>query len=394
MARTRKRGIWVATEGTYATDPSANGSGYFWVPALSQGELKDGRTILDTEYYTGRNFPTAPIQGADGWSFDMEVPVIGLSTRAGDLIAPPADDWFDRLLTHIYGSQVALSGRAFTSATTTTFTCATDVFNTQDLVAVFDPAVPTRTMWELISVDAGTGLYTVQPTPFLNTPTATGVANGTKGYQFNDTGGSTLAFVYREDDLDYTLVGGRCTAASIIEEAGKTVKMKLSFRGDNRLQEQKASLPAVGAGPSPAVTRGLLSAVYFNNVQYSVSKVEVNLGIKTAEIMATNAVNARAGDEMIEAVPEITIHPLRTDAILQLKRNVTTGRLLVQFGAGILSGSVLNTVAIHAEQATPMDVQIADDQGRLRDAIKFKVTDLVTFPGGATIARYFQMSRA
>ena len=53
--RTRKMGLCIASEGAnFATDPSANGSGYTRVPA-EQVSSSEETEILETEYLTDRN---------------------------------------------------------------------------------------------------------------------------------------------------------------------------------------------------------------------------------------------------------------------------------------------------------------------------------------------------
>jgi hypothetical protein len=395
MARTRKSALFVAAESTYGTDPSSSGAAYAYVPTFGQmGMLKDQKQLLETNYYTARNFPTPAIVGADGWAFDCEIPMNGLATAAGDGSAPAADDWFDIILQHVHGSQTSVSGEGVgTGSTTSSLVLDTDIYNVQQLVPVFEASVPTgapRTQWALITVDAGTGTYTVAPT-MTQAPSTSAVAYGTKTYQFDDDGGSSLAFVYRQDDVDYTLLGGRCTAASIIAENGQIVRMRLSFAGDTKTQEAKGSLPAITAYSRTLKT--LLSPVWFNGTQYATRKIEIDLGITSAVQESTQAVNGRANYELIRAAPTVMIEPIFTNAIQDLKRNNTTGRLLVQFGAGVLASGVLNAMAFHAEQAVVMEADPVDDQGRIRSALKFQVTDPVEFSSGVS-ARYCQLVRA
>lgn len=395
MARTRKSALFVATESTYGTDPSASGAGYAYVPALGQiGALKDGLQLLETKYHTGRNFPTAPVAGADGWSFDVEVPMNGFATAAGDSGSVPANDWFDILLTHVFGSQTTVIGRGVgVGSTTTSFVLDLDTYNVQHVMPVYEASVPTgaaRTQWALITVDAGTGTYTVAPTQ-TQAPTTAATAYGTNAYQFDDDGGSSLAFVYRQDDVDYTLLGARCTGGTITAELGQIIRLKLSFAGDTKTQEAKGSLPVIVA--YSRTLRTLLSPVWFNNTQYATRKIEVDLGITAAVQESTQAVNGRANYELIYAAPKVMIEPLFTNAIQNLKRNQTQGRLLVQFGAGVLASGALNTMAFHAEQAVVIEADPVDENGRVRNAVTLQVTDPVEFTSGVN-ARYCQLLRA
>lgn len=399
MARTRKSALYIANESTYGTDPSANGSGYTYVPVLGQmGMLKDGKQLLETNYHTRRNFPTAPEVGADGWSFDFEVPLIGLTTAAGDGAAPGADDWADTLHEHVFAESVDVSGEGVGSgSTTSSLVLDTDIYNVQQLVPVYEASVPTaapRTQWMLLAADAGTGTYgTITPTQD-QAPTTAAVAYGTKTYQPSDTGGASVAFVYCQDDVVYTLLGGRCTSAVIVAENGQIVRVKYSFSGDSKTEDTsgKSALPAIAAFTQPAC-KALLSPVWFNGTKYATRMIEVDLGIAAAVQEATAATNGRGDYESIELKPKVTIEPIFTNAIQNLKRTPTRGRLLIQFGGGVLSSGQLNTCAIHCEQAAVTEADPKDDQGRIRNAVVFQVTDAVEFSTGVA-ARFFQFVRA
>ncbi len=403
MARTRKRSLWVAPEVTYATDPDADGSDYLWLPTKSIGDIVDGKQLLATTWQTGRNFPTASEVGADGWSFDFEVALYGLpyAVAPGDGVAPPADDCLDVVFSSIFGSQTSVSGEGVgVGSTASSLVLDTDVYGTQQIVPVYEstlPAAAPRTQWVELLADAANGTYgTVEPV-FATAPTTTGVAFGTKTYQFDDDGGASLAFVYQEDELEYTLLGGRITDVSISAEVGAMVMMKCSVTGDRKSVTTKSasSLPTPSPGPVMTPIKSLLSPVWFAGTQYETKKIEISFGLQTSTIEATAAVNGRAGIDMTFCEPMITIEPLRTNAILDLKRNRTLGRLLVQLGAGVLSGNYLNTIAVAAEQASAEVVSISDDSGRLRQSVQFKISDARNFATGPTVlSRFFQLVRA
>ena len=396
MARTRRTALFLASEaGSYSTDPSANGSGYVYVPVIGQMSLlKDGLRLLETNYHTGRNFPTPPVAGPDGWSFDCTVPLNGLSTAAGDGVTPVANDWLDILLTHIFGSQTVVDGEGFNAGSNSTlWVLDTSPYALQHLIPAFEAGIPSaapRTQWGLATADAGSGNYTVAPTQSGN-PTTAAIAYGTKAYQFDDDGGNSLAFVYRQDDVDYTCLGGRCTGATIMAAVGELVVLKLSFAGDTKTQEAKGSLPAITA--NTRTLRSLLSPAWFNNTQYPTSKIEIDLGITAVVRESTQAANGRANYELVYAAPKVMIEPIYADAITTLKRAQTAGRLLVQLGGGLLSGGVLNAMAFHAEQAVAMEADATDASGIIRQGVTFQVTDPVEFSAGVS-ARYCQLVRA
>lgn len=400
MSRTRKRALFVDTETTYGSDPSANGSGYAAVPCFSIGDLTDGKEQLETAYHTGTVYDTAPETGKDGGSFDFETPVIGLETAAGDGTdaSTVTDDWEDALLLHTYGNQTTTSGEGLLSvASATAVTLDADAYNVQNLFPVYEAGVPAagaRSQWNLVTVDPADNSYTIAP-GFAENPTGAGVAYGSKIYRPDDDGGDPLSFAYQDDELIYRCSGARVTSHSITWAAGQMLRSRWSVRFDNKTEEAstKTSLPTALAAPAITPLKGLLSPVWFNGTLYATSRVEINFNLETSEEMSTAATNGRAGDELIKAQPTIVIEPLRTDAILNLKRNVTKGRLLIQLGGGVLSGGVLNTMCFHAEEAYVSDVSPADENGRTRQQVTLTVSEKKEFSAGVS-SLIWQLARA
>jgi hypothetical protein len=398
MAKTKKKALYVATEsGGFGVDPSANGAGYLQVFATSLSFLSDGKEPLDTDYFTNRNFPTAPIAGPDGGSFEVEVPLIGMATAAGDNVnaSTVTDDWLDRILLHIFGQQVTTIGEGVGAASTTTnIVFDADSFGVQDIVPVFEANLPSaaaqRSQLAYLTVDPGTGSYTAQA--LAAAPTTAAIGYGQKRYLPTDDGGNTLAFYYVEDALPYTLLGCRVTAASIALEARKIAKMKLSVSYDNATQGAKGSIPAIAAAPAVTPLRGLLSPFYFNGVQYATPKVMIDLGITAAVGEATEGINGRGDHINMMMVPKVSVTPLRTDALRELKRQSTAGRLMVQIGAGIFGSSILNLMSFAMEGATARGSNSSDDNNRVRSAVDFTCADPVVL--GAASARAVQLNRS
>lgn len=398
MARTRKTAIWIGEEATYRTAPA--GSAHLYVPALSIGPLKDGMQLLETNYFTGRNFPTAPEVGADGWSFDFEVGLIGLASAAGEAVSVGADDWLDVILEHIFAESTDVVGVGVGIGSTTTtlvLDSAPSGYARQLLVPFFETSIPSaaaaRTQWTVLTVDAA-GTFT-GCVPSFTAPSTAAIAYGSKTYLPSDAGGTTRSFVYRRDDLDYTLLGGRCTAASIIAEEGQLVRLKLTFSGDTKTQETTAGLPAIIQQTQPVV-RALLSPFWFNGTSYDTRKIEIDFGIQAAEQEATGATNGRANWDSIGMKPTVIVEPLFAAAFETIKRTPTRGRLLVQLGSGVLASARINALAVHAEQAALMTADQMDENGRVRHGLTFQLTDPVDFQTGATglAAHFFKIVRA
>jgi hypothetical protein len=402
--RTKKRALWLATETTYGQDASVNGSGYRWVPTRQLGLLVDGRAPIRTDYFTGRNFPTAPIQGPDGASFDFRMPIWGLAAAAGDGAAVGAADVLDQILLHILATQVDVVGEGLdTGSGSSTLELDAAAGALQGLVPVFEADVPSaanggaRTQWAKIISAAAPPTYGIAPN-WTQNPSTSAVAYGRKQYRPADGGGATLDFVYQLDDKYYTLLGARCTRA-VLEwtAAGGMIELATSWRCDSKTEETatKTALPAVGAAPPATPIRATLSPFFFGGTKYPVGKCSIDLGVTAAIREATEGANGRGEDESISVLPRITVNPLRDDAFTALKRaGSSPNRLLVQLGAGVLSGGVLNTMCFEAEYAGLMEDPLEDDSGRMRQSLVFEVFDKVVFDGSTLVDPVFQLARA
>lgn len=406
--RTRKIALFMATEdSTFETDPSTNGSGYSWVPALMVGLFKSSRERLPTNYQTGRDAPTLPVLGADGGSFDCEVPLLGLATAAGHTTSPPSNDWLDTLLDHIFTSSTSTAGKNVGSgSTSSTLVLATSGPHAlQDLVPVFEANKPStgsrqRTQWSKITDAASAPTYSIAPN-WSSAPTSAGVCYGHKRWSVEssvDGGGNSLAFVYVLDSEKYTMLGCRVTKAVIVGERGKVWRLKLTIAYSScAIDAGKSSLPTVDKlGRAPCKWYG--SPFTFNGTAYPVPQCEIDLGLKTAELEAQESPNGRAANEVISARPVVSVSPQWSSTIRALSETgssdiPTNGPLIVQIGAGVLSGGVLNTLAFHAELAYPKEANPTDSDGRLRAMLPFECVDPGVF-SGSTVGRFGQLVRA
>lgn len=407
--RTRKIALFLASEGAnFETDPSTDGSGYLWVPALGPiGLPKSGKERLATNYQTGRDAPTLPVLGADGGTFDVEVPLLGLATAAGGGSAPPANDWLDILLDHIFSASTSTSGKAVGSGSTTSslVLASSGPHALQDLVPVWEANKPAagsrrRTQWAKITNAASAPTYTVAPV-FASAPTSSGVAYGHKRWSAESAssgGGDTLAFTYVLDSETYLYLGCRITKAVLVGERGKVWRAKLSVAySSGALDTSKSALPVVDKLSRPPC-KWYGAPFHFNGTIYSVPSVEIDLGLKTSELAGQEGPNGRAGHEVISVRPKVSVSPAFSSTLRALAETgsndiPTNGPLQVQIGAGVLSGGVLNTLCFHAESAYPMEANPSDEDGRLRTSLPFECVDPGVF-SGSTLGRYGQLVRA
>lgn len=389
MASTKKKSLYLAAESTYGTDPSTNGSGYTPIPAMPVGEIVDELEQLATNYSTGRLHDTAPVVGPDGASLSFTVPLIGLSAEAGDGASPPADDWLDIILTHIFGAQTKLDGEGVaTGSTSTNLVLDTDEYGVGDLLPYnLGTGV---TQWVRVTADAADGSYTVAP---AMSPLAVdaGVIYGSTRYRFTDGGGATLSAVLVDDTVGtYRLGGGRVTGFVISGGAGQMYSAEVTMRFDAAAEDAsaKTSLPAALTAPVVTPLKAMLSPVRFNGTAYPSASTRLDFGIEATRVQATSGTNGRSGDVVIRLSPMLTIVPLRTDAIRELRRLVTQGPVDIHFGAGVRSGGALNSMAATFGNAFVEQVSAQDDAGLARQSVTIKAIDA----GAAGV--HFQVARA
>ena len=138
--RSRRHSLWIAAESTYATDPSATGSGYAAVPIEAPISWPTGgRATLETNYAISRNRMTAAQPGADGGSISFKVALRGLLTAAGNgtNASAVAADYLDRLLDSAFGTVRTTVGDDATAATAANITTTDNTFAINDVLAVF-----------------------------------------------------------------------------------------------------------------------------------------------------------------------------------------------------------------------------------------------------------------
>lgn len=395
-SRHRKRTLYLASEVTPGVDPSPDGSGYFSVPIIGLGELEDTLEHIPTNYFTGRLASTVPLPGAEGTRFTFGIPLIGNVTGAPDNASPPADDWLDIILNHMFGIQETHTGESVTGSTVGDVTLdAGGGRGLNDLAVVWDPALlfqgGQRSQWTKL-VTAGPTNFQVEP-DFVSAPA--GQAFGVKQYQFQDCGGPSFSAVYVDDQVGTYRMGlGRITAFAIEGTAGQPLQATGTMEFVGVIEEDAAGKtalpPSIGA---PAITPLILtgSPYFFGGANFSTAQVNIDFGIEAAPVLASESPNGRVGNDAIRMEPTITVRPLRTEANRLLRKNLTVGEALVQLGAGILNGGgVLNTMAINFGATYASEVRPEGDEGgNSRQQIVFRAVD-----AGAAPAVHFQVARA
>lgn len=402
MTNARRNTLWAAAQPSAATDPSSNGSGYSWVPAEEIEFLADEKAPLPTSYQTGRGFPTVPIEGSDASAFGYKTPLIGLPAHADDGEDPDTEspaDWLDILLNQFLGTQGTYNGEGVSAAAAGTITADTDVLSEQDLIAVYDAATATaKTQWHQVTDNASAPQYNVAPN-FVETPTATAVIYGSRFYRraplYN--GNNHLAFVYSKDGTVYTLLDAAINSFRITAEAGDRIMCEYGVSVSGSKTEEtstKTALPAAGVTPGATPLKLTYSPVTFNGTPYPTKRVEVDFNISQTVKMAGSGGTGKSGFVQIDIQPVVTIEPLFSDGIENLKRDITTGPLVVQFGAGAVGNGVLNSCALLFPHAFVDGVGDSDDDGLRRQTVTIRAADGGAFGGSATNSDLFRFARA
>lgn len=382
--RTGDRALWVALgSNDLALDPSADGSGYHWVPATTLGELPTGREMIATDYQTGSPFGTPPIPGADGGEIELEFPAIGQPVGALAGQSPSAIDWFGTILQHVFGTRTAFDGVDITGAVGEVNPSAA-----QDLIPMLNN-LPRPLSWAL-------GLGGNRADSFGDTP-ADGVSPGHTRYRYAEGGGPHLAAVYRRGADFYTLLGCRISSLVLSAEAGQPWSCKATLRFDSRTRDvAKTALPVADGVLGGPPLRGILSPVTFNGVRYPVGSAEIDLGIEAVRDMSLEGPQGRVADLGLGMKPVITLTPHSSDAFDEMVRDVVIGPLTIQLGGGNYPGAAgepIGGMCAHFERASMTEAEDTDDNGLLRKSVKFACVFPGAFRGTADAAEPIQVVR-
>ena len=395
MARSNEKTLYIASQtGGWDTDPSANGSGYLPIVAEEISEIPAGIEQLEVAYQDNRAFPKANEVGAPSLAeITCKIPLFGLGTGAGDGSAPPAVDVLDYLLSHILQTTGTLSGEGVGSGSSSTnLVLDADAYSVGDLLA-YSPGAGAASQWVEVTADAADGSYTVSPAMSPVAVTA-GVIYGSRTWTPPATGlvgGDLLSLVIEDSSVGtYRAANCRISSFTLEGQVGQRIMADVTFQCDSIVEDSaaKTALPAALQSPPVTPVKALGSPIAFGGTYYGAAQFSLDLGLTTAPVNATSSLTGRAGHEVIGMAPQLTFTPLRTDAIRNFQRAASTGSALLQLGAGALSGSVLNTLAVYMGNAQVTAVESQDDEGHARQQITLMAKD----PGAAGV--FFRVARA
>jgi hypothetical protein len=135
------------------------------------------------------------------------------------------------------------------------------------------------------------------------------------------------------------------------------------------------------------------SPVFFGNTRIATRMVEIDFGLSAAEVQDTESQNGRGGYELVSIAPTVTIEPLRSDTYDGYKQALTRNPLLVQLGGGVVSGGVLNSLALHLARCEAREVSYTAQDGITRNRLVFTAVDRIEFSAGVASA-FMSLARA
>jgi hypothetical protein len=380
--RHRVRAAWIAAEsGGYGVDPSADGSGYVHARAHVFDTPTNDRAIFEVDEATGRNRPTDVEAGPDGTSLTLTFAELGLSSAAGDGATPSSSDALTLLLNSAFGSAQAVTGEGVAAgSTSSTLNLDTNALAAGQLACSQGASTNSgRAQWRRVT--GASSPYTVAPANWVATPDAADVAYGSLQWRDSTQGYSIAAVVQVEaaagSTETYTLLGGRPTSIKKRTDAKGRTTWTVAMRFDSKTEDAsaKSALPAATVQTLPGIT-GVLSPFWWGSTSYATKSVELEWSLGTVDDDSTAGVNGRAGIDVMSADLMVTIEPAFARSVWEADFNAATAReLLVQFGAGVVAGGVLNSCALSVPRAKATAATIADDNGRPRHVVRFKALD-------------------
>lgn len=392
--------VYIAAESTFATDPSADGSGYTAVATTGPvSPWSRTQTVLNPDRATGRARRQQMRPGPDGASITLRMPYRGFAAAAGVGSSPSSTDALDLIFNSAFGSGTNVAGIAGNASTTTTLFVQASAGNSLDpgdALAHYTPGTfGDRIQWRTIDVpETIGGQYSHRA---VTGPV--GVTSLSYGYRrwtpnvvpYAGAGPSLAVHVVMPNNDQWTLLGGRPSALSVAANAGEEAYVDVTILFDRAVNGDKASLPIVTAFTPPAIL-ATLSTIVWGGTAYETSRVKMTWALNTADQRSVSAQNARGAILPRTADVDIEIAPPLAAAWEDDFTAQTARRIEITIGSGAVSGGVANSCYFMAESAQVNAWSIEDDNNQPRNVVPIMVVDRGTYSSGP-LARYWQMHR-
>ena len=391
----RNRRLYLKAETTFGVEAgSTNGSDMTFVPVSSIGPLNDGKELIDAPQQLGHWGNTERLAGADGGSFEIAFLWTSLSGAAGSNTNPPTADAYDLLLQSALGSVTSFSGSNFSSISASSITFSQGAFAVGAIPLIYDDDIsmtPTRAQPVLLH-SASSGASTIYgiESSFQTTPTATDLAYGSRRHSMIGSGSQgtgTLTISVAQDATIYTFKGCRAVLNSFTCAINSTAEVKMTIHYDTRTEETstKTSLPPVRPRPYSPV-QGLTCRAILANTNFAFRNVDIAFNPRVQPIQDQSAANGKSDIGVFGYDPVVKLETLYSNSNLDLKRNATKGRLILQIGSGVPTTvgaiTVVPAVIFHLPSAQVQTADPIEDENVQRQGLEF--VPVLSFASGST----------
>jgi hypothetical protein len=393
--------VYIAAESTFATDPSADGSGYTAVATTGPvSPWSRTQTVLSPDRATGRARRQQMRPGPDGASITLRMPYRGFASAAGVGSSPATTDALDLILNSAFGAGSNVAGIAGNASTTTTLFVQAGAGNSLDpgdALAHYTPGTfGDRIQWRTIDVPESTGGQYAHRA--VTGPV--GASSISYGYRrwspasvpYAGAGASLAVHVVMTNGDQWTLLGGRPSQIAVTANAGEEAHIEATIMFDRVSNGDKASLPTVAAF-TPAAIVATQSTIVVGGTSYETNRVRITWQLGTADQRSVTGDNARSNILPRTADVDIEIAPPLAAAWESDFTGQTARRVEITIGSAAVSGGAANSCHFIAEHAQPSAWSIEDDNNQPRNVVPLTVVDRGTYASGA-LARYWSFCRA
>lgn len=400
----KKKRAYIKAETTYGVEAgSTDGSDMVYLDCYTIGELNDGRTVIDTPQASGRFWPTDVVAGPDGGSIEIKTPLIGLNGAAISGSSPPSNDWLDILLLSVFGDRRQVAGTIATAVASSSITFSPNHGRQlQDVSSLYaaGQAYPDRSQPVLLYSASSANTFSYAPA-LEGTPPANTVCHGFSKYEMSESGSQgtrSFTMAVAQDATIFTLRGCRPTSLAINVPTAGNAECSWTIGYDSKTEQTsvKTALPSVSRRNITPI-QGFGNGFWFNGTKYAFRSMNIAFNLKSQNVADQSATNGRGSIDLFGFAPEISVEPLFSTTLLSLKRAATSGRLLLQLGAGISGSSaaqtnLINDVVISCNAAQISKADPVGDDNIVRHGITIKPVDAMVFSGSSSdfmsITRY------
>lgn len=336
-----RRALYLAPETSYAQATRPVDANYVAIPAAGALEFSGGPETVESTRITGRSGPGAATAGPTGATGQVGLELSGLSTQAGDGESPPAEDYFDLLMSGVANATpterdgvtiASLSGTALDLGVG-----AASLYSAGDLIALVNTTTGIVRWAGIASNDTG-GDYTLDYA-VDNTPN---VAYGSRVWEDDDGTDLSVTFSgsYDVDDILHEIPGLRVSGWQISSTPGGIATCQFDFSGDDFRAFGTDPVFTAGTNGDPgAVTRPpkARARLYLDGVRVPTSgSLQIAGGVETAPVVDDDAESGR-GDFLAMAVTPVvsfqTPYAATYDTLNRTKE-IRDLKLMYQIGAG------------------------------------------------------------